>query len=273
MYILKHYIKIIYLFIILSLVCNQGYAGNEKNRHLVFGGGWTYLGLRDQGLSSLYYDGGHAYINAGYLNRVEDKTNSVNFSFLTGKITPAINPELTASEMKIIGAEINVSQMRSAGTLINGKGFFLIGGSSETVLTNYEHNQFTNSSLTNLFFSTLNLSSSLSYPFIRDEQKYLLEFQMHLPLVAFIIRPSYAYIKPAGFEEHTTGNLQSLINSIEVSTFNVFSRISSQLSLEYPLKNNNALRIEYRWKYFSHHNDNPIKSASHGIIVQTMFNF
>jgi hypothetical protein len=53
--------------ILIMLICFSvnGLAGENRSRHFHIGGGWAYSGLRDHGLSPLYYAGNHALISTG----------------------------------------------------------------------------------------------------------------------------------------------------------------------------------------------------------------
>ncbi len=227
--------------------------------------------MRDNGLSPLYYTGNHGLLNISYQSRTDSRTSNLEIEFLIGDITPSNYPELSLSEIRNNKTAIRYSYQRLAPNVMEHGKLFL-GGKWETQFAYYIHNQFENSSMNNFFINTLNLSGSLSYPLKTNEQKYLMIFQADLPIVAFIVRPSYAYIKPKGFLDHSQPDIQKLMNSIEVSSFDRFSGMSTGVSFEYRLKNNHSLRIGYNWEYWNHQNSNPLKSATHGIMLQTMFN-
>jgi len=94
-----------------------------------------------------------------------------------------------------------------------------------------------------------------------------------MPVMASVIRHDYSYINPSGFLNHSYNSLQSTLKSIEFSSLKRFFGLNSELSAECRLRNNNALRITYRWEYFGHDNPNRLKSAVHGLKLQTIFNF
>lgn len=197
---------------------------------------------------------------------------NLEISFLIGKISPAIFPELTPSQIRNIKTTVNYSYLRFIKSVINEQGKLMLGGTWETQFAYYKHNQFENSSENNFFLSTLNFSGSFSYPANKADQKYLMILQANFPLIAFIIRPSFAYIKPEGFLDHSLSDVHRFFKSIEVSSINRFSGLNSVISLEYKLNNNHSLRIGYKWEYWSHQSYNIIETATHSILIQTMFN-
>jgi hypothetical protein len=267
-----HRIKYISLVVFLLFLPDAGYAGDEKS-YLYLGGGWAYSGLRDEGLSPLYYTGNHLYVSSGFQKRSDRSMNFLDISFLHGIISPAINPELTVSEMRNTHAEITFSHLRLAGSFLNENIKLFLGGSATASLAYHKHNLFVNSSLTSYSINTINLNSRLSYFFVNCKRPYLLEFQVYLPVAAFVIRPAHAYIKPKGFLDHSTGAIQSAINSIEIVTVDRYFGLNSQVAFEYPFRNNNALRFIYEWEFSEHQDRNQLQSAMHGIFLQTMFNF
>lgn len=258
-------------FLLLPVQGNAGETGNR--RYLTLGGGWAHSGLRDRGLSPLYYSGDHAYITSGFLKQSGNTINLLEINFLRGSIAPALYPALTESVMTNMNGEISISHLRLARGMLNNRLDFFIGGKLSAKLGFYEHNLFVNSSRTDYSITTLNLSSRLIYTFVNDRREYLLELQLYFPAAAIIVRPAHAYIKPSGFLDHSTGNLGSVINSIEVSTVNRYFGLGTDISLEYPVSKNNALRLGYRWAYSDHQNSNQLQSAMHGIILQSTFNF
>lgn len=266
--------KYIPLLILLLSVFTEIYPTENKTRYISTGGGWAHMGLRDNGISPLYYSGNHPCFYAGFQSRTDTTRNSLKIGLLYGSVTPSIYPQLTSSEMKIIKPVVSYSHMRLAGNFFNGKGKLFLGGVMETQFASYEHNRLTNSARNNYFFSTLNISSSLSLSlFTKEMREIKLHAGLFIPVVVFAVRPSYAYIKPAGFLDHETGHLQSLIKSVEISSLNKFIGTDSYFSLGYKTKNNNIISIGYSWEFFDHNTANRLESSTHMLTLKTMFNF
>lgn len=248
-------------------------AAGTDYRYLNAGAGWAYMGMRDKGITPLYYSGGHALFESGYYNRKDSVLNRIDISFMTGNMSPVIYPELTLSVMKSLKGNISYSHLRFAGALNRHNGKLFLGGNWKTQYAYYRHNLFTNSSRTSYFLSQINIDGLLSFEFDRNDKMWLLEFGLAMPLVTFIVRPDYAYIFPAGFLDHNSNTLQSAIQSIEIAAPHKFFGLASAVALEYKLRSNHALRIKYTWEYFGHHSSNMLNSATHGIGLQTLFNF
>jgi hypothetical protein len=243
-----------------------------KNNHLIFGAGWASLGIRDMGMSPLYYSGSHFYGNAGHLIRRDNYLSALDIRFLYGTIYPGIYPELTSSGMNSLKAGGSYSYLRLTGSFAEGEGKLFTGGTLNSQFGHYKHHRFTNSAINQYFATTLGISGLASYPIELGQKQFLVVFHTHVPLVAATVRQAFAYIKPSGFLDHETGNFQSFFKSIDIHTLNNFFSLETVISIEYRFENDNAWRIGYRWEYFGHYNYNVMKSATHGIFIQTLLN-
>jgi hypothetical protein len=277
----RHLINILILLIVLFLIPVKFYGNNRslsasdeitKNNQIIIGAGWASLGIRDMGISPLYYSGSHLYGTAGYLKSNDTFLIAFNLNALYGTVHPDIYPDLTKAGMKSIKAGGGFSYMRFAGLFAGGEGRMFVGGTVDSKFGHYKHNKFTNSAINNYFLTSLGLSGQATYPLGRDQNNYLLVFNIHMPFVAAIVRDGYAYVKPSGFLNHNTGNFQSFFESIDFQSLNNFFSLESVLSFEYRLKNEIIWRFGYRWEYFGHKNSNVLKSATHGIFIQTLLN-
>ncbi len=249
------------------------FSETGTSRHFNLGGGWALSGMRDEGLSPLYYSGSHIYAGTGVRSFSDTRLLVADMDFITGIISPAINPELTDSHMRNANMQINVAYLRPAGKVFNDYLSLFLGGSIGSEFAYYRHNQFINNAITVYSINTVNLDSQVSYSFSGKQREYLIALRAYLPVVSFLIRPDFAYIMPSGFLDHSTGNLKSLINSMEISSLNRYFSLNSNLYFEYALSNSNALRVQYKWQFSNHRDQNRLTSATHGIMLQTMFNF
>jgi len=261
------------LCIIFVFISVDGVSAATGNRHIHAGAGWAYLGMRDKGLSPLYYSGSHALFESGYLNRQDSVLNRLDISFMTGAISPEIYPGLTLSVMKNMKGSISYSHMRYAGSLAAENARVFLGGTWKNQSALYRHNQFSNSAKTSYFLSQIYIDGLISLGSDNNGKRWMVEFGLAMPVVTFIIRPDYAYIFPAGFLEHDLNNLQSTIRSIEIAAPNRFFGLVSDLSLRFAMTDNHAMTIKYNWQYFGHQDSNQLNSATHGISLQTSINF
>lgn len=266
------FMRLIIFLLFLTLAFPDVSAQEKTPFRILAGAGWAHYGIRDKGISPLYFNGSHTIITSSLKLGGDSIFNNVEMNFLFGNITPAIYPEQTSSRMKSLKGGLNYSHMRLVTTFSNGKARLYLGGILDLKFAWYNHNQMTNSSENSYFFNTLNVSTTFSYPLIINERDCKIELRLFVPVAAAVLRPSYSYIKPAGFMDHSAGHTMSVINSFEYLTLNKFFGAGSEISLKFIL-GNNPVKVVYRWEYAGHNNINRLDSATHFIALQRVFNF
>src|SRR5690606_11097632 len=74
-----------------------------------------------------------------------------------------------------------------------------IGGAFNNMLNVLWHRQYLNNSLNYTFSSSLGAAARLQYRFVFRNKAFRVHTQVHLPLVGFSLRPSYASSIPEGY--------------------------------------------------------------------------
>ncbi|TVR74184.1 MAG: hypothetical protein EA408_03205 [Marinilabiliales bacterium] len=249
----------------------ETYAGNSAKRHIGFGGGWQAGGLRDRGISPLYYSGHYGLAQAGYYYISDSTLAGISTNFSWGRIIPAIYPGPDGSEIISIRGSLDFQLLRYAGTLTGEKIRLHAGGTMTSNIGFYEHNNLMNSAKKNYSFSTLNVTGSISDAINIMGRDFMVSFTASIPVISFIVRPSQSYIKPEGFLDHNTGNIRSFFSSIEIASLNRFAGAVTETAIERTLSSGNKIQLGYKWQYFSHMNENRLESAMHGISIKTFF--
>ena len=261
------------LFLLFLTFTNREVPAQEKSPvRILAGAGWAHVGIRDKGISPLYYNGSHTLITSSLISGGDSMFNNVEINFLFGNITPAIYPKQTSSRMKSLKGGLNYSHMRFVTTFFSGKAMLHLGGILDLQFAWYKHNQMKNSSENSYSFNTLNASTLISYPLRINERNFNIEFRLFLPVAAAVLRPSYSYIKAGGFMDHSAGHTMRVINSFEVLTLNRFFGAGSEVSLKFII-GSSPVKIGYKWEYAGHYDINRLDSATHGITLQRVFNF
>ncbi len=246
-------------------------TGEPATKYIGIGAGWTYGGLRDYGISPLYYSGHHASGEAGYLIYSDSLMVQIEAGYSHGTISPSIYPGPDGSKMKSIKASADLHYLRYAGSIAGDRIRIYAGGMLTSRFGYYEHNNLMNSARKNYIFSALNLGGGLAREINAGSGRSMIIFTVEVPVVSLIMRPSYSYIRPEGFLNHNTGNLESFFSSIEISSVNRFTGAGTSLAIERKLNSGNKLSLRYRWEYFDHKNPNRLKSALHGLSIKTLF--
>ncbi len=263
-----------HIFYLLTLIAfpllTEAKTDSPAAKFLGTAAGYTYGGLRDYGISPLYYGGHHITGEAGYYLYKDSILFNIEAGFSHGTVRPSIYPGPDGSKMKSIKAGADINYMRYAGS-IGERAKIFAGGIMVSRFGFYEHNNLMNSAKTNYIYSTINAGGKLTREIDAGSGRYMLLVTVDVPVLAFITRPAYSYIKPEGFLNHNTGNIRSFFSSIEISSINRFTGIGTNVEIERKLSNGNTVRLGYSWEFFDHKNSNRLKSALHGITIKKFF--
>ncbi len=242
-----------------------------KSTRIRFEGGLAHLVMRDEGISQLLYSGTNTVLSTGVRSERSTYYNETRLNFQSGIIAPSVSLVNNESHLKLIKGEINYTHMRLVMRPGNSRARLSLGGTLNSEFTWYKHNKMTNSSDNTYFFSTINISGQLQHPVNIKETRLELSLKLIAPVMAFIIRPSYSYIKPEGFLDHTKGTFNSLISSIEVALLNRFPGIGSESLIRYDA-GGYSVGLGYRWEYAGHLNINRLEYAQHRFLLQIGLN-
>jgi hypothetical protein len=113
------------------------------------------------------------------------------------------------------------------------------------------------------------------YDFTLGNQKFTAHASAFIPILAFAVRPAYGSSKFEGFlDDADEKPVGSFFESGQLVPLNKFFRLNTLYTLEYHLKNNNALRIRYMWDFYTfNETSRTVKAASHMFTIGTMFSF
>ncbi|MFU8842895.1 MAG: hypothetical protein ACNA7V_03700 [Bacteroidales bacterium] len=104
----------------------------------------------------------------------------------------------------------------------------------------------------------------------RRDRDLRLSWQVSMPLVSLMVRPTYVTIT-----NFIDPELQTKITADHINGgFLVPLNIRSQTELTYILHNQNMLRLGYIWNFYNHNpGTNKVQSAFHGFVFSFMFKF
>lgn len=106
--------------------------------------------------------------------------------------------------------------------------------------------------------------------FNRRDRDLRLSFQASLPLVNFLVRPTYVTVT-----NFIDPDLQSAVTSDNIyGGFLIPFSIQTNTELYYILHNQNMLKLSYNWSFFSHNPGyNKVQTATHNFMFSYIFKF
>lgn len=256
-------------FLILSI--NPAQA-QDKFRSFNIGAGYTLPKFFDESSSSLRYQG-HAFSVAGGFHFRKDSSvlDHLDARFDYGQMSAFA---FEFADVNYFRTEINYSYKKRLRNIWQDRLQWFVGGSFNSLWMLWNFENYTNNSQNNSFYLSLSPASSLVYPFKLWNRRFRAEYAAYLPLLTFAIRPSYGTSRLPGFlDDERDEPVAQFFESGKLTSLNKFFRYSNTLSLEYFLTNRNRLRLSYEWNYLRYSEPRLVQSASHNIVIGTMFNF
>lgn len=244
-----------------------------KERFFKFAPGFAYQQGRDEAMSPLIYSGSHFNGVVGLEKTKNGKFNALDLEIMVGRTRPSTQPKSYRSTAPALRLQMDYSHQRLIKSWQNQQLKLYIGGAMNNMLNVLLHRSFMNNSLNYAFSSSLGAAGRLHYQFKVKEKAFRIYAQVHLPLIAFNFRPSYASSIPEGYIAQDRSDLRAFFDSGKLQTLNDFFRLRNELGIFHLLPNNNQVLLTYRWDYYSITHPHPVQMAVHQILLGWRFNF
>ncbi len=258
--------RIIYIGILISYsLCSLA-----QDRYFSLSTGCTHNSTYDEGMSSRVYNGSAFHSGIGYNKLKDSLLTNLNLSFDIG----AISPGKAKGVAQYLKSEIAYSLQKQIRNLEVSKMNWYLGGTFNILGAYRENRLYSNNAYNYDFATSLGLTSSLHKYFTFRDRTFVLSGNLSFPMIAYVIRPSFASSIPEGFLE---GNwekpVKATLHSGKIQTLNEFFRISTAFQLKYMLSNNNAIAINYAWDFYHISHTHAVNSGSQFIYGTLLFNF
>jgi hypothetical protein len=225
------------------------------------GANYNFFRLRDKGMSPLLYDGPGFGISGFYTLLKRDQLHLLRANIFYGKIKhhqryfgPLLNSRIS----------LEYSYLR---TFSEGENVSLKAGITNEFVTAFRyHPWFLNSAFNYDIFLTASPSFYAAKKVPAGAAVLNFDYQLYLPLLAFVIRPAYAMPLPDGLQTFDSEYQPAILRSINVMTINRFLRFQNRISASAPL-GRNALRMSYEWGFYRIRTNNEVTVANHAFTI------
>lgn len=244
-----------------------------KERFFKFAPGYAYQQGRDEGMSPLIYSGSHFNGVISIEKHKNNRFNALDLEVMLGRLRPSTQPKPFRSRAAGLRLQMDYQHLRLVRTWNNNQLQLFIGGATNNMLSVLWHRSYMNNSLNYAFSSAIGAAARLQYPFFINGKKFKPYAQIHLPLLAFNLRPSYVSSIPEGYIAQERGNIRAFFDSGKLQTINRFFRVRNELGIQRVLKTGNEVFLAYRWDYYSIPHEHKIQMAVHQILLGWKFSF
>ncbi len=243
----------------------------EKQRYLISSLTSKRLQLRDQHMSPVTYFGGMIAPGFGMLKRKEKFFSEFSLNFTLGSIQAKNGTDLRPMRGDYFRIDMQYSYLRFVKNIANQRFRWYVGGKLKSHSNVRLNEQLDTGFITFIFTNGLSLSSALERDISLFGRKMTLSYQLDLPVVTHVIRPNYLNIY--NYIDPENDWLEERLRDSDWLLPGKFTSINSQISLTYPIRAGNMVRLSYGWEYYSLNNKLKARNASHDIALALLFNF
>lgn len=226
--------------------------------------------IKDLGMSPLTYSGSNFRTNISFLRTNQNRIFEFRFDLDLG----AMGNQFSSSNIvDYYGMYQSTSYLWNLPVSLPWESRLFLGGSLDLISANRFHNAYSNNAYNFDFTATLSPVLKSQSPFSLFNQDFSAGMSLRLPFVTYSIRPAFNSSVGSGFLDEYESIWEALYNSSKLRgpSQSFITQFSS--SLNWHIRNNNRIKLEYRWLYYSIDGQNPIQAANHAITVTTLFAF
>lgn len=259
------------IFFTALLVCLGLFSRAQKpKRYFGFTSAFSFPVFYDEGMSPVRYSGPTMGTELEWQRRSLKSINRLSSFNQVGVILPAYMEALSGPAYSMIN-HTDYLHLRKYKVLDEGITNWYLGGGLHTKSHIRFNQNLDNGALSYEIMTSASVATSLDIQFSVFKRDFLLNYQIFLPFVSYIVTPNYI-----GVYELTSPELdveRNLLTSGKFVSFDKFQRYQFQSELYYFLKNGNAFRLRYSWDYFNYNSFHRVQGAIHALSFSFMFNF
>lgn len=240
-------------------------------RYLTLGLASYYMKLNDQHLSPLNYMGGSFLLQLGAFKRKKNTIRNLSFSGTTTTLSPKPDDREIDPKGDYFRLDLAYSQHYYIRSFNKGQYRWYVGGKLRSATNVRLNPQLDGGFITFLIANGVYASSVIEREIKVSSRPLTLSWQLDLPVVNHVIRPSFLNIYD--FVNPESDWAEERLTDSGVKTINRYSNITSTVSLLYPIRSNNILKFSYEWDFYRINYGLKATRASHTYMFSFLFKF
>ena len=136
-----------------------------------------------------------------------------------------------------------------------------VGGKANATLYINQILSFTNNEANYFFHSGIGPSGKVERDIKLFKRDWTLDMGLDFDVMAVVVRPSY--VLPF---------VEDGVRNVTLATMNDYGNYSTRIGIFRTMKNGNAMRVQYRWRYDFYSRENTVRHAMHSISFTLYFN-
>ena len=271
---MKTLILILHVFFFASNVSAQNLelprSKKTDNRYWLLGLGLSIQNMYDEGISYVRYKGTGIAPSLGLIKSSEKKYCQFLLQPTFNKLKTERSNGLRPMEVKTTRFVLDYQYLVNAKEW-NEKLKLYAGGNSSLLFNLKRAEQLDNSQLLYDYALSIGPAAKLDKTVRWNKRDCLASFGLSLPLLSHIARPYY--LNRIEFIDPENDFLGDLFSNSSIVSVNKYLRITSGLSVTYPLFNKNALKLGYTWDFYKMKTINSVYAAEHLISISFLSNY
>ena len=240
-------------------------------RYLTLGLASYYMKLNDQHVSPLNYMGGSFLMQFGAFKRKKNTIRNLTFSATSTVLSPKPDEREIDPTGNYYKLEMAYSQHYYLRSFDRSKYQWYVGGKIKSATNIRLNPQLDGGFITFLLANGIFASSVIEREIKVSSRPLTLSWQLDLPIVNHVIRPSFLNIYD--FVNPESDWVEERLSDSGWKAINRYSNITSTISLLYPIKSNNILKFSYEWDFYRINSGLKATRASHTYMFSFLFNF
>lgn len=240
-----------------------------KESAMLLGAGTNLSSTVDAGMSPHLYKGWGATAVFGYVRRSDKHLHEVHGRFDYGKQNNTY--EFSGNSLEGLLVEGNYFYGYKLSALSRKKTFFYVGPVWSNLWSLRTNNAYTNNSIHNDYYSSLSLGATIRTERAIWNRQFSFYWHAFIPTISYVIRPLYASSSLSGTLGVDEPGFFDYLRSGKISSEH--RGFNNNFAIEFALRNNNKLRLNYQWNYRNNNGVNQVQLAHHTLSFSTMLNF
>lgn len=250
----------------------DGFPRNSKQnqRYWLLGFGISGQSMYDEAASFVRYNGSGIGPSLGLIKTSEKRYRQFKLEPTFNKLTTNRGNGLRPMEVKTTRFVLDYQYLLKVKQW-NEKLKLYAGGDASFLFNLKRAEQLDNSQLFYDYALSIGPAAKLDKDFTWRKRNCTLSYNLGIPLISQIARPYY--LNRIEFIDPKNNFVGDLFKNSSIVSVNKLIRVTSEVSLTYPLFNHNALQISYRWDFYKMKTINAVYAAEHLISFTFMSNY
>jgi hypothetical protein len=245
-------------------------TGNPVSRYWAISLGNSSQWMYDEAVSFVRYHGSGIAPGISLIKQSDRKYRQFSFQASFVKLSTDRSNELRPMEVATTRLVLDYSYLVKLRPW-NEKLTLYAGGDLNWLVNVKRAVQLDNSQLLYDYALSVGAAGKLDKTVRFKKRNCIASAELRVPLISHLARPQY--LNRIEFIDPKNDFIGDLFRNSSLASFNKYIRVTTGLSLTYPLFNKNALKLSYGWDYYKMRTMNSVHASEHLVSIAFLSNY